>query len=269
MDIVQLSLLTLLLGLLITLSVSFFQTSSFGKIGVKSKHQKPTFFILGPNNAGKTSFFYNLTNKGDFVATVSSIEPNFSDVLLPISNPSIGKSFQVIDFPGHLKYSQLLKKLMVDEVTLAKIKGIVYVIDSSNMDLVEIAKNLFNLLIITERIPNGVDFLFAVNKNDLFNSRPVFKVQEILESEITKLIKQTLSEKSSQIESGIDNDEDDSSDSNLNEQVNAREFWSAIVSSNQNFKFEMLEGNMDFFGGSVLKNKVEPWENWLDERVVN
>ncbi|CAH2353658.1 signal recognition particle receptor subunit beta [[Candida] railenensis] len=279
MDGVQITLLTLLLGLLITLGVSYFQSTTFGKIGVKSKHNRPTFMILGPNNAGKTALYFRLVNKLDdedsgsgsskISPTVSSIEPNFGEVNLPFSSPSIGKPFQLIDFPGHLKYSQLLSKLMLEEVTLRKIKGVVYVIDSSS-ELVEIAKNLFKLFPLTERLTNGIDFLFAVNKNDLFNSRPVFKIQEILESEISKLIKQELSEKSRVGGSGIDQgDDDDDVEEGVASFGDTRDFWSSVVSSKQEFKFEMLEGNMDFYSGSVLKNKISPWENWFDEKVVN
>lgn len=277
MDGVQITFLTLLLGLLITLGVSYFQSTSFGKIGVKSKHQRPTFMILGPNNAGKTALYFRLVNKLDeednssskISPTVSSIEPNFGEVNLPFASPSIGKPFQLIDFPGHLKYSQLLSKLMLEEVTLRKIKGVVYVIDSSS-ELVEIAKNLFKLFPLTERLQNGIDFLFAVNKSDLFNSRPVFKIQEILELEITKLIKQELSEKSRVGGSGIDQgDDDDDVEEGVASFGDTRDFWSSVVSSKQDFKFEMLEGNMEFYSGSVLKNKISPWENWFDEKVVN
>ncbi|CAK7913285.1 signal recognition particle receptor subunit beta [[Candida] anglica] len=289
MDFIQISLLTVLVGLVVTLAVSYFQSSSFtgAKNGISTQYRKPTFLILGPNNAGKTSLYFRLeqaandeedeekdgNNKLKITPTVSSIEPNYGSIKLPISNRSIAKPFQLIDFPGHLKYFQLLNKLIVDEVTLQKIKGIIYVIDSSSSpdDLREVAKHLFRLLSITEKLTNGIDFLFAINKNELFNSRPVFKIQEILELEITQLIQEQLSEKfSGGGESGIDQgDDEEDGETSGGFGAYAKDFWSSVVGSNGKFRFEMLEGNMDFFNGSVLKNKIGPWENWLDEKVVN
>ncbi|KAL7662515.1 Signal recognition particle receptor subunit beta [[Candida] zeylanoides] len=280
MDRVQLSLITFVIALAVVLLVTTFRGISGKAARVKSPYAKPTFMILGPNGAGKTALYYRLLANNDdgqgphkITPTVSSIDPNYGSVKLPFSHQSIAKPFQLIDYPGHLKYSQLLYRLMLDQITLHKIKGIVFVIDSSTAALDQVAKTLFRLFTVTERLTNGIDFLFAVNKSDLFNSRPVHKVKEILEAEITKLVQRELSEKfsSSAGGSGIDaaTEIDGSEDADDDTGANSKEFWSSVVSSNRQFRFEMLEGNMDFASGSVLRDKVETWENWFDEKVVN
>lgn len=270
MDYIQVSLITLLLGLGVTLLIFYIQNLETKK-GGRSQYSKPTFLIIGPNNSGKTALFFKFINdpdhKHEFIPTVSSIEPNVKDKILPFSNPKLGSKYQIIDYPGHIKYSKLLTKLMNEDITLKNIRGIIYVIDSSsnaiNGEAVKlISKQLFTLLSSTEKLPTGIDFLFAVNKQDLFDSKPIHKVKEILELEMTKLIKNELLAKKFQ--------ENNENELESEENENAiREFWSSTMGLQQSFKFEFLEGSMDFVGGSVLKNKSDGWENWIDEKVVN
>jgi len=256
MDLVQQVFLALILGLLVVIVTFYFQTSSF----TKSSTSKPTFLILGINNAGKTGLYYKLMDEDSKVSTVSSIEKNAGFINVPFSQKSIAKPYQFIDYPGHMKYFNLLIKL-ITEIGLNKIKGIVFVIDSSaaqfNQSTHVLTKYLFNLLSITERTANGVDFLFAINKLDLFDSLPASKVQTILTEELNKLIQSELS--------AIDKNESDVIDLET-----LREFWLSVIGNQKNkFSFDQLEGNMDFQSGSVLKNKLDSWKNWIDERVVN
>jgi len=273
MDKIQTILAALVVGLLVIATVFYFLGSGASARKLASKYYKPTFLVVGANGAGKTSFFYSLLAK-QTVLTVSSLELNVTSISLPFANPSILAQYQFIDYPGHLKYSQLLRKLIVDDITVPKLKGVVYVVDSSSQSLTQegkitaMAKELFSLLSLTEKIPNGVDFLFAINKQDLFDSRPVFKVKQMLEEELARLISDELNSKGlTRGGSGIDNDDEDDSDS-FNKEETTREFWRSVVGSGK-FRFEMLEGNMEFIGGSVLKNKVSNWENWFDEKAVN
>lgn len=189
------------------------------------------------------------------------MERNTSEIPVPFSNESIAKPYQFIDYPGHIKYFNLLNKLIL-EIGLSKIKGIVFVIDSSsinfNSNLHQLSKYLFNLLSITERTTGGINYLFAVNKSDLFDSLPVNKIKLSLEVELNKLIQNELT--------SIDNK---SSDSDLVNSETLTEFWSSIIGSKPSFTFEILDGNMDFQPGSVSKSKIENWKNWIDERVVN
>lgn len=275
MDSVQTILAALVAGLLVIVAIFYWQSSPSGSRGPKSKFFKPTFLVVGPLGAGKTALFYALLAK-QTVSTVLSLEPNVTSLSLPFANKNIQSQYQFIDYPGHLKHSQLLRKLISDDITVAKLKGVVYVVDLSSQSLAQenkitgIARDLFNLLSLTERIPNGVDFLFAINKQDLFDSRPVHKVKQLIEEELGRLINEQIAAKGlTRGGSGIDNDadEDEGLDS-VQKEESTREFWQSVVGSRP-FKFELLEGNMEFVGGSVLKNKVSAWENWFDEKAVN
>ncbi|KAI5967406.1 hypothetical protein CANMA_003049 [Candida margitis] len=312
MDKVLIILLSILIGFLILLVQFFLQSGGLKtiKISNKSPYFKPSFIICGANNSGKTALFYRLSTHtledekkkekdGRITTTVSSIEPNFGEIKLPITTPSIGKNYQLVDYPGHLKYWNLFTKLIKNDITLSNIKGVVVVIDSSSAtwtkvgnnnnaagagagtnEVEKITKFLYNLLAITERKHNGIDFLFAVNKSDLFDSLPIHKIRTILESEIDKLIHNEINNVDKT--SGIDVIEDiDGNGDNENGEgggsgtdggyrENLREFWLSIIGSNEGqFTFDKLEGNMDFMSGSVLKNKIDKWECWFDEKVVN
>lgn len=268
MDKVQSILLALLLGLFGALGVFYFQSPR--AIKSASQFYKPTFLMVGANAAGKTCLYYKLTGSEKAPATVSSLEPNVATIAVPFSNPAIQKKYQLIDYPGHLKYLQLLRKLITDDITVGQLKGVIYVVDSSGAHLSQegkvaaIARELFTLLSITEKTPNGVDFLFAVNKQDLFDSRPVHKVKQLLEQELAKVIAEEIKKGLAAGGSGIDHDEE----SDLVREESTRDFWRAAVGSRP-FRFELLEGNMDFLGGSVARNQVGNWENWFDERAVN
>ncbi|GEQ67441.1 hypothetical protein JCM33374_g1106 [Metschnikowia sp. JCM 33374] len=277
MDGIQQVILALVLGLILVLAIFQLQGSSSIKPRSSSPYYKPTYLILGANGAGKTSLFYRLLNREEKpVSVISSLEPNVESIGLPFSSESIQKKYQLIDYPGHLKHTQLLRKLIQDDITVGKLKGVIYVVDSSSVNLSQepkvtaIAKELFQLLSITEKNPNGVDFLFAVNKQDLFDSRPVHKVKQILEQELAKLIDDEINAKgSARGGSGIDNDDMEEDDQeNFRKDESTREFWKAVVGSSP-FNFEILEGNMEFIGGSVLKGSVNNWENWFDEKAVN
>ena len=280
MDSVLIALLTILAGFLIILLIFFIQTgglNSISPVSKKSKFYHPTFLILGSNNSGKTSLFNKLQNNNkDIKNTVSSIEPNVSMINLPISNASIGKKFQIIDYPGHLKLSKIFERLIINEITLKNLKGIIYMIDSSSININDdinfekIVKFLYNLFSITERIPNGVDFLIAINKTDLFDSIPVHKIKDKLEFEINKLIRHEIDNvgKTSGIDDTGKGDDDGSNGGNSSDKNESlRAFWMGVV-GNGDFTFDKLEGNVDFFGGSTTKN-ISQWENWLDEKVVN
>lgn len=273
MDIVQTVLLTFLVGLLLTLFIFLVQSGQFAASSSKSPFYKPSFLILGANNAGKTALYHRFIDESEgrekkLTPTVSSIELSATEINLPFANQSISKKFQLIDFPGHVKYSQLLNKLIVEDVTLPKIRGVIYVIDSSSRssgDLELSSQFLFNLLSVTEKMHNGIDFLFAVNKSEAFDSIPIHRVRQLLEEEINKLVQNELN--SVDKNSGIDKADD--GEFNIGHET-LREFWLSVVGSSKGkFTFDKLEGNMDFIAGSAMTGSVSGWENWLDEKVVN
>lgn len=270
MDRIQLVLVSIVIGLLLALVIPYRHRLANAPHRSSSRLSKPTYLILGANKAGKTALYYKLTNDEQPIGTISSLEPNIGTFLIPFSNPAISQKFQLIDFPGHLKFYQLLKKLILEDIQLKNIKGIIYMVDSSSQSLAEegklfsMASFLFNILSLTERTASGVDFLFAINKQDLFDTKRVTKIREMLEDELNKLIKGELSVKGSA--AGMDDDDDDE---NAEISETTKEFWTAVMRGHDKFSFSMLEGNMEFIGGSVLKNKTADWENWFDEKAVN
>lgn len=272
MDHVQKTLAALLLGLLVVIIFLYVNGNRLSSSS-DAELRKPTYLIVGRNGAGKTALFFRLQGKSVPISTVSSLEPNITTFALPFSNTHIQKKYQLIDFPGHLKHLQLLRKLIVEDITVSQLKGIVYVVDSSSWALDQedsvaaMAREVFGLLSITEKVPNGVDYLFAVNKQDLFDSRPVHKVKQLLEKELAKLVAEELAAGCAAGSSGIDNDDEDDG-SGIRREETTREFWRAAVGTRP-FKFEHLEGNIDFVGGSVFTRATEHWENWFDEKAIN
>lgn len=266
MDHVQTILLATLVGLLVILAVFYVQGSARTAAATSPLH-RPTFLVVGAVGAGKTALFHRLTTGAARLApTVLSLEPSVLHVAVPFSNAAIQKTYQIIDYPGHLKYRQLLRKLVEEDIGVAQLKGVVYVVDSLSAALLReervaaMAQELFTLLSVTEKTPNGVDFLFAVNKQDLFDLRPVHKVKLALEQELAKLVAAEVAAKGAALASGIDADD-------VRTDESTRDFWRAAVGLRA-FRFELLEGNMDFVGGLVAKN-ISGWENWFDERAVN
>lgn len=188
---------------------------------------------------------------GKLSPSVTSQEPNITTKFALPSTGQTKTNFKLVEFPGHNK----LHNLTIDEIkTSTNIFGLIFVIDSAidPKKLGENAKFLYEILTHTERRPGGVDILVACNKSDLFNARQAQKIRELLELEIDSIRKLNVHNISK-----VDNDEVDEEFSDLGQSINS------------NFKFDGLEGNFDVVSGSVLKDKIEKWECWIDERAVN
>lgn len=235
MNKIPLIILTLVVGLISVVVLYYIQHFEAKSI------KKPTFLIIGHNFSGKTSLFYKLTSQ-TVTPTVSSINVNHGEISLPWAQPHHSKPYQLIDYPGYLKYEFLFKNL-VDDINL---KAVMIMIDSDlnsvNKHLNLIAIKLLRVLEITETYPNPIDYLFMVNKVDLFNSLPPNKVRTLLEKEMTKVI-----------ETKLNNNEDDFL------------FSHDILP----FTFDKLQGDVKFKPGSVVKNKIQEWQDWMDELVLD
>lgn len=259
---VQVAIWTTFLGIIVAALFIYMYWSHACK---KDKYSNDIFLIIGPNGSGKTALFFNLSrgDKLQALSTVSSIEPNFANIRLPLEDDKKKrKEFQIIDYPGHLKYKPMLNQLITEKLDSGHIKGFVYVIDSSpnyiNEDSIKfVTKELFSLLTLVERDPKGKDVLIAINKQDLFGAMQVAKIRQMIESEMTKLIKYHLQEKS------VGEDEDHFEPNSFE---TTRELWSSIVgTSSPKFSFDMLESRVSFLGGSVLRKNTKEWTSWVDE----
>ncbi|KAH3676431.1 hypothetical protein WICMUC_002062 [Wickerhamomyces mucosus] len=225
----------------------------------KQSNKQPTFIITGLSGSGKTTYFNSLIIENGYkISTVTSQEPNLKlNFKAPISgnDSSVPQSnFKLIEFPGHPK----LHNLTLDEIRASSnIAGVIFLIDSSSdsKKLIESTKFLYEILLRSERRPNGINILVACNKSDLFSSRQAKTIRQTLETELDNYRKLNVSNISKANEDSFNTEDDE-----------GKELGTSL---NDTFKFEKLEGNVDFISGSVLKNKTQDWANWIDERVVN
>ncbi|MCJ1319935.1 hypothetical protein MMC15_005271 [Xylographa vitiligo] len=193
----------------------------------------PSFLLLGPSNAGKTSLL-TLFERGIPAATHTSQHPLIVEVSLPITigatsskyrssnDPTlqVHKRFLLIDTPGHGK----LRHYALDNLIKPQyLKGIFFVVDAANISpgssgLKDAAEYLHDVLLIlqkrattlkTSRILSKIPVLIAANKLDLFTALPTAFVTNVLEKEITNI---RLSRSKGLLDSGIAMNDGDSGD---------------------------------------------------------
>lgn len=219
------------------------------------KNKPRNFVLVGPKESGKTNLFSLLTTGKLPELTVTSIEP--SEGALHLSDSNYEEEFTdviVRDFPASSKMKSLyLLPFLKDNVRHCK--GTVYLLDASAFDTsycYKVASDLLELLQITESIPNGVDMVVFCNKCDYFTSKKPEKIKQLLQQEITRQYSLKLK--------GLDKVSEDGEgiEEVLNASFNGGEF-----------RFEMLEGNVDFVEGNLFKNKIEPLQNWFCEKAAN
>lgn len=249
--------LVALILVLITSAFLIIRQTSSGLISVssgsKSLNRQPTFVIAGPSESGKTSLFTLLTT-GSLRPVVTSLEPNVAqDYKMPIATKSF--SGRLMEFPGHIK---LRNKLFETLQNSSNLKGLIFVVDATvdPKELTTTAEFLFEILQVTERFPNGVDILIACNKSESFIARQPLKIRAALEKEIEKIIARR--------QKSLDTVQGEKTEEGADDQPEGLR-----LSSTNGFKFEAVEGNVDALDGSVLKQNIEKWECWIDERAVN
>lgn len=216
---------------------------------------KRKFIICGLQGSGKTNLFHLLTNGKLPILTVSTLEPKTKPLLLN-EEYNKHKTFQdveIIDFPANSKLKNLyLLPYFHDK--LNEIRGIIYLIDSSNFDSKichQVSEDLLEILSITEGKPNGIDMIIFANKNDLFTSKKITKIKEMLENEIGKIHELKLH--------GLNKVEGDYDEiDNLD-----------IAAKDGKFQFQLLDGNVDFADGNIFKDKYSKITDWLYEKIVN
>ncbi|ODQ54516.1 P-loop containing nucleoside triphosphate hydrolase protein [Saitoella complicata NRRL Y-17804] len=206
---------------------------------------QPTILLVGPCNGGKTALF-TLLQFGKKSPTHTSQHPNTSTSLtLTLAD----RTARLVDLPGHPKLAHLFEA----ELALNTPKGLVFVIDSAALarpDAIRaVAEQLYALLVRLQKVKTAVPVLIACNKSDLFTALPAPRVKTLLEAEIEKI------RKARSAEISLAEGEDDEDKELLG--------WEG-----EDFKFAMLEGmEVDVVSGSVDKNDVQAWKDWMAERV--
>lgn len=228
----------------------------------------PSYIITGPPNSGKTSLFqyvsYLSGNEGAKfkeldIATTKSYQLNVNGALqLPIQS-SYKKKYSLVDIPGEEKiFNQKIQEVLKN---FKNVKGIVFVIDATmkNEEVAAAAKQLFKILLLSERRPNGIDILIAVNKTERFGARPVDRISQSLQQEINEY-KNVSMKNLRKVDTKGHNFEDQQENDELEE---------IIEQLGKEFAFDKLEGNIDIIGGSLHADKIQKWIDWLDEKAVN
>ena len=247
--------IALVLVILTTLLIAF-QVKKTLVSGHKSSQSSsyvkkvPTIIIAGPSYSGKTSLFHKLTSDetNAKLLTVMSQEPSFA-LKYKVTMTTLA------DYPGHVKLAYKLKNGIID--LKGNLKGILFVLDSTidPKNITETAEYLTEILLILEKIREPIDILIACNKNESFTARQPLKIKEALENEITRIFERK--------KKSLGNIERDIGDV---DEINENLDLSFDIS--KGFKFDYLEGNVEVLAGSVHKNKITTWQEWVGSHLV-
>ncbi|KAK8210220.1 hypothetical protein M8818_003708 [Zalaria obscura] len=215
-------LLTLFLSLALPLSIHAYLYRQ------RASSVTPSFLLLGPTGAGKTSL-QTLFERGNATPTHTSQSPATVTCALPrdvtaasskyrsTNDPSAKteRKLHLIDTPGHGK----LRHHAFSALTAPALSGLIFVVDSAALSsangLTEAATYLHDLLLAlqkrhtsakTSKGPKTLNVLVAANKQDLFTALPAQLVRKNLEREITK-VRDTRAK--GLLDSGVGGDEDE------------------------------------------------------------
>lgn len=252
--------LSIIYPIIITLLLILLGGYLMNKHSLISSNRK-SFIICGNQGVGKTNLHHLLTKGKLPILTVTTLEPKSDNFLVneELKDNKIFKDIEIIDFPSNKKLKNLYLMPYFDD-KLNEIQGIIYLIDSSNFDSKIchlVAEELLEIFTITESKPNGIDILIFANKDDLFTSKKVSKIKEMLEIEIGKIYRLKL-HNLNKVNNNNDKIDDNEEFDNLN-----------MVIKDGKFQFQLLEGNVDFQHGNIFKDNWSGISDWLYEKIVN
>ena len=229
--------------------------------------KSPAIFITGPSNSGKTALFTVLTTgklRNTVISQTANIKRNFH-----------GTNVALVDFPGHIKlryklFDELLRRQRPSGKNVGKLKGVVFMVDATTNPkrLTDTAEFLLEVLKYTEISLEPVDVLVACNKSESFVARPALKIKDILEKEIGECIKRSKGSLG-EVNGVRDGDRDGgaTSTADAGTPMTSTAGFIEAVRGGERFSFDMLEGTVEVADGSVAKQKLGKWEEWLDDRV--
>lgn len=155
---------------ILTLAILFWLT--------RRKKRGRTIMIAGICESGKTSMFARLVHKKS-VATYTSARDNFGDY-----KPAGKSSLVLVDVPGH----ERLRQKYIDHYK-SSVRGIIYVVDSSNIQkqLRDAAEFLFNIISEPAVFAARPRLLVACNKQDVGLAKGAAVVRRELQRELNLL----------------------------------------------------------------------------------
>lgn len=257
---------TMVIPILVTIMLILFGAFLMKRNSLFTSNKR-CFIICGIQGSGKTNLYHLLTEGKLPKLTVTSFEPSTGELQLDdeYMDKKTFQDVEIIDFPANEKLKNLYLFPFFKE-RIHELRGIIYMIDSSNFDAAtchRVAKDILEILNITEARPNGIDMLVFANKNDMFTSMKSSRIKELLETEIGKiheLNSRSIGKVSNAALKGT-GDEDDDEESNTDNLD--------LAIKNGKFQFQLLESNVDFGEGNIFKNKFDKVNEWLLEKIVN
>jgi small GTP-binding protein len=133
-----------------------------------SFQRESSILVLGLDNAGKTAILYTLQLGESVLHTVPTIGFNVEEVI--IGNVNI----KIFDIGGQDSLRQLWPHYFESA------SGIAFVIDSADLDRIELARNELHALFSSKDLV-GKPFLILLNKQDLPNAKREQEMIEILQ----------------------------------------------------------------------------------------
>ncbi|KAF2805612.1 P-loop containing nucleoside triphosphate hydrolase protein [Mytilinidion resinicola] len=249
----------------------------------------PTFLLIGPSSAGKTSLL-TLLSHGTPSATHTSSTPTAASLALPITttpassryrsnnDPSADRArkFRLLDTPGHGKLRHYALSTLAKTGPGGALKGIIFVLDAAALGedagAAEAGEYLHDILLLlqkrhtgnkTSKGPTAIPVLVAANKMDLFTALPESLVKIRLEKaveEVRKTRGRALKDSGIELSAGDGEEE---------EREGLADGYEGA------FNFKMLEDSdieVKVAGGSVKGDKgegadVQEWWGWVGEQL--
>lgn len=266
------------------------------------KKQLPVLMIVGNTQVGKTTLTNQLLKQNTGITEDDNANPTYGNINetfnLTVMSQDIIKfidkrnNLEIIEFPGHFKLRYKIIEFLNNHIfggdgnkRQKQMKNsnlkILLMIDSTLRDWNDDCKLIIDILEIIENenmknlnIKKGkiINLLIACNKNESFTARPINKIKEIIENDIDEILQR--SKKSITEVEDISGKSSNNNNKNKNIINNGNRYGGDELFDNavnkidliidKKFKFDMLETEVEFIGGSAKDGKIDNWLDWIN-----